>query len=91
MLTGVLQFASNGTWTKALGWRESLQKLERVTKKGEVSEETREEEAKKKKKEKKKDGGVGFGCYIPGQCLHRVTQQAGARLRIIFFSFSFET
>ena len=87
MLTGVLQFASNGTWTKALGWRETLQKLERVTKKGEVSEEAREEEAKKRKK----DGGVGVGCYIPGQCLHRVTQQAGARLRIIFFSFSFET
>ena len=44
MLTGVLQFASNGTWTKALGWREDLENSE-VTKKGEVSEEAREEES----------------------------------------------
>ena len=48
----------------------------------------RNRKKKKKKKKKKENGGVGFGCYLPGQRLHRVTQQAGARLgKTLVFSF----
>ena len=53
-------------------------------------EHLREHVKRKHKKKKKEDGGVGFGCNISRQCLHRVTQQAGARLGNQFFSFAFQ-
>ena len=56
LLIGVLRVAPNGTWTKAIGWRESLKRLE-VRKKGErVSEEAREEEAREEEE--------GWRCWL---------------------------